>query len=171
MSRRTRQQAPPPPKATRRVSDSVLARVLDNHMLESLSDIADTYQRLAASLGYKAMQWKEYIKTQKSMTNDEKWLDHASIIARWRQQCERRDLDTRTVMLVVADGAGLAQVMRTLKMSRQCVEKHLRACLTQWSFTRKKCNIEEFIRTIADVASCNCGRKRKKRRSQLKRAV
>lgn len=167
MSKRSRQRAPDPPKATRRVSDSVLIRILDNHMLESLSDIADAYQRLASSLGYKTMQWKEYVKTQQSITNDERWLDHAAVIARWRKACEKRKLDARTVMLVVADGAGIAQVMRTLKMKRECVEKHMRACLTQWSYTRKKVNIEELLRTIQDLASCHCGRKPKNKRSHM----
>jgi hypothetical protein len=157
MSKRRRQKAPAPPRATRRVSDSVLMRVLEDHMLESLSDIAATYQRLASSLGYKFMQWKEYVKASSSISVNDRWLDAASAIATWRKMCEKRRLDARAVMLIVADGASLATIMRALKKKRAYVEHHLRACLTLWSFTRRRVNAEELIRTIQNLVSAKCG--------------
>lgn len=162
MAKRKRQKAPPPPRPTRRISDSLLMKILDPHMQDSLSDIAAIYQRLASSLGYKFMQWKEYVKAQSSVSVDDRAIDAASAIARWRIACENRRLEPKTVMLVVQDGAGIAHIMRTLKMKRLCVEMHLRACLTLYSFTRQRVNAPECNRVISSLTHCDCHVRRRK---------
>lgn len=151
--KRKRQKAPPPPKPTRRVSDATLMRVLDEHMLESLSDIAAMYQRLASSLGYGTMKWKEYIKVQSSLTNNDRWLDSAGVIASWRVACGKHRLNVNTVVMVVTEAAGLSAIMKKLKLTRNSVVRHLRACLAVWSLKRKRINTEELIRLLREVAS------------------
>ena len=145
------------PKATRRVSDAVLARALDEHMLDSMSDIADTYQRLSVQLGFKSMRFQEYVRVQSSQNVTDKAADLVSSIASWRKTCSSRGLDPRTVMLVVADGMSISGVMRALHLCRPCVRVQLRACLSVWSLFRKRCDAKEVARSIYAV-SAHCPR-------------
>ena len=128
-------------KPTRRLSDSVLMRILDEHMRESLSDIADIYQKVMSNMGMKSMQWKEYIKVSSSVNSNEHVLDIVFKISAWRKQCEKRHIDARPVMLIIADGLSLTGLRSKLRLSNRLIIFHLRAALALWSLSAKRVNV------------------------------
>jgi hypothetical protein len=139
---------------TRRVSDAVLMRMLDEHMQDSLSDIGAVYQRLTSALGFKAMQFQEHIRAQTSMSMNDRALDIVAAIVSWRKDCKGRGLDTRPVMLIVSDGMSILGIMRALRMRRACVSAQLRATLAVWSVRRRTIQIEELRGLVGTARRC-----------------
>lgn len=127
----------------RKISDAVLMKMLEPHMQESISDIADIYQKLSSQLGLKFMQFTERVSVNSSVSNNEHVVDTAAKIAKWREECGRRRFDSRTVMLIIADGMNLSEVARKLKISVEWVKLHVRACLTVWSVWQRRCSLQE----------------------------
>ena len=168
-SKPVRQAAPPPPRPTRRISDSKLMRMLDAHMQESLSDIAVIWQRLFGQLGYKAMHYEERVKVQTSFSVTDNALDNIAAINNWRRSCERRGIDSRGVMAIVTDGASIQTIMNRLCLTRTCVCAHMRACLTLWSFWRKRCDTIEVNKQVA--AAMASSRSRNNMREKQKSGV
>jgi len=160
--KKQRQKAPPPVQPTRRVSDSILMRVLDPHHRESLSDLAELYQKLSRQLGMRTTKYGEYAKVQSSMKVQDHAIDLASQIARWQNDCKKRRVNSKTVMHIIADGASIAQISRTLKLHRDKVILHMRAALTIYSLWRKRCSLLEL------TTSLNCLRASPRKRSKIK---
>jgi hypothetical protein len=135
-----RQQAPAPVKATRRMSDSRLMAMLDYHMQESISEIANAYQLLASSLGFRKANFEPRIVSSSPDPNKKIDLafDCAASIADWRKQCESKSMDARAVMLVVADGCSISGIMRETGWTREHAGHQLRGCLTVWSLSRQR---------------------------------
>ena len=156
-SKNKAQQAPKPKpmqSPMRRHSDVVLARALDAHMQDSLSDIAELWQRLSARLGAKTMQYREYVPSS-STPSDKQLIDTVSRLVQWRKACDKRKLRSGTVMLLVTDGMTFSSIARQLKLHRHCIRAHIRACLTVWSFWNKRCNAKELaIQYDAFIACC-----------------
>ena len=145
------------PRPTRRVSDTVLMRLLDEHHQDSLSDIANVYQRLTTHLGFKFMKFKETIPGGSRANTSELALDTAARIVDWRNACTTRKLNSQVVMLIVAEGQAIAGIMQSLDMSRRCVVGHLRACLTVWSVHAKRCNDSVLRKSMEEIpAHCRC---------------
>jgi hypothetical protein len=142
------------PKPTRRISDTMLMRVLDPHMLESLSDIAAVYQKLMGSLGYGSQKFSDKPRVDTSVTFKETALEHAEIIATWQKECIKRKLRPQSVLLIITDGHNLVSLMRQLRLKLHCVKAQLRACLTVWSVHRKRCNISELQIQLKQKRAC-----------------
>lgn len=147
------------PAETRRMGDAVLARMLEEHMIDSLGEIAETYQRLTVQLGFKTMQFGERIPASSGGNNSDKALQFASVIVQWRHQCTKRRLDPRGVMLLVSDGASISGLMRAFKTSRPLTRLQLRACLAVWSLIRHRCN-EAEVSAHSKAVSAHCSRAR-----------
>jgi len=128
------------PKIERRASDTRLMKMLDEHMMESLSDIGDLYQRIMSRMGAKAMQWKEYLKVSSSLNSNEQALEMMWAISQWRLKCAKYEVDTRGVMMLVADGMSISSISRKLSLSGETVTSHLRAALGIWSLQRHRVN-------------------------------
>ena len=141
----SRQTAPAEPKATRRMSDSRLMAMLDYHMQDSISEIAHAYQLLASSLGYRTANFQPRIvqSTPDPSKKINTAFDCAASISDWRNSCQSWDMDSRAVMLVVADGNSVSGVMRETGWSREHVKHQLRGCLTVWSLTKQRVQVIE----------------------------
>jgi len=141
---------------TRRMSDTILMRMLDDHMQESISEIADIYQRLCSLMGMKFMKFEERTAVQTSRNADtgSQAVELANRIASWRKQCDRRRFKSQVVMDIVTDGCSIANVMRRMKLKRACVQAHLRACLTLWSIGRKRAGPQELKFTTSQISVC-----------------
>ena len=154
--------APQEATTTRRMSDSRLMAMLDDHMLESLSDIGAVYQRLASSLGYRKANFEPRVVSSSPDPNKklDKALDSAAEIADWRKACTKWGMNSRVVMLVVADGQSLSGVMRELGIQRDCARVHLRGCLTVWSMFKRRVMAVEVQRHHDIIRACCLGGKR-----------
>jgi hypothetical protein len=156
MSKRRRQSAPPPAKPTRKVSDVLLSRMLDPHMVDSLGDISVLYQRLASLLGYRSFKYEARVHVQSIATAADRAVDTAVILGKWKTKCEHLKLRSKVVTLIASDGMSVTSVMRILRMRRECVRAHLRACLAVWSFLSKRCGWLEVQGLKKIIRGC-CG--------------
>jgi hypothetical protein len=134
--------------------------MLDHHMQESLSDIARLFQKLAGAMGYKTMKYQEQIKVQTSNAWTDRALDDLEAINNWRKVCDRRGIDSRGVVAIVANGWSVSTIMHSLRLTRECVRAHLRASLTIWSFWRHRCGTLEVAAQIKEARACCRPRRR-----------
>lgn len=150
---RKRVEAPPPPKPTRRISDVLIARMLEEHMQESLSDIGELYQRLLGRMGAKTAKFQEYVNVSASVSANDIALDLVASIVAWRQHCEKLDIDCRPVMALIQDASSIATMMHTFHMRRKHVRQHVRSSLAVWGLRRGRCNAAEVARIMRESAS------------------
>jgi len=138
----------------RRIQDIVLSRMLDEHMLESLSDLGDLWQKLSSRLGAKSMKFEEHVRVNSSVSMNDRAIDFAAAIADWRNSCHRRKLDTRLVMSIISDALSVSGIVRKYKMNRYCVRSQIRACLGVWSFFRKRIAPKEVNILVHECWTC-----------------
>ena len=159
-SKRKAQEAPKLPAPTRRLSDTVLARLLDDHMQDSLGEISALKLRLASALGAGVFNYDQKPKgTGTGLSKIEAATDAMQGIVRWEQACKKRGYIFKTVDLAV-EGINLGAIAKQLRLSRECVRLHMRSALALWSMFRQRCNGEEVNSKHAELLSC-CRLKRR----------
>jgi hypothetical protein len=156
-NRKPRQQAPPPVRPTRKVSDMVLARMLDDHMLDSLSDIGLLYQRLNSLMGYRSFKYEARVQVGRSEHMMDNVIDVSGALHRWKKLCEKNKMRTQVVILIASDGISVKNVMRITRLKMDCVRAHLRGCLGIWSLLSKRCSWLEVQGLKRNILAC-CGR-------------
>lgn len=129
------------------VSKGVLLRMFNEHQLESLSDIADTYRKIEASLGYRTMRFQEYMSSS-GIDSGADALHRIDEIRRWQEQCGKWGLDPDGVVMLARDHSSISRIMRELRYPRSRVILHQQCCLTVWSVNMKRCGIEELHKNI-----------------------
>jgi hypothetical protein len=159
-SRPNAQEAPKPARATRRVSDTVIARMLDEHMQESLSDIAALRIKIEASFSGGIFNYDRTPgKGANGLSKSERALDAIQALKNWEKHCEKRKYAWQTVTLTIG-GLSHGAISKQLRLSRECVRLHMRASLVLWSLARKRCGTEEVDSNDRNLReSCRLKRK------------
>lgn len=130
--------------AEKNVSAGYLLRMFEDHQLESMGDIAQKYRKLESSLGYKTMQFEEYLSVSGG-GNDAAGLHELESIIRWKKQCDRWTLDPHPAEYLIRDNASIASIVRHMKYPRDRVVFHIRGCLTVWSVNSRRCGSDELM--------------------------
>jgi len=127
----------------RNVSLGYLMRIFEEHQLESLSHIAQTYHKIERSLGYRTMRFQEYTHTG-GLDSGSVALHEIEVIGKWSKQCERWGLDPAGTVLLAREGAPIERIVRQLNLPRDRVILHAQCCLTVWSVNFHRCSSEEL---------------------------
>jgi hypothetical protein len=129
--------------AEQNVSGAYLLRMFEEHQLESMGDISQRYRKLERSLGYRVMQFQEYLKSTGGGGGADGLYELESIV-RWKKQCSRWTLDPGPAEYMIRDNCSIAAIIRHIGYPRDRVVFHIRGCLTVWSVNANRCGRAEL---------------------------
>jgi hypothetical protein len=129
--------------AVTNVSNAYLLRIFEDHQLESMGDLSDKYRNLERSLGYRMMQYEEYLKNSGGGSGAD-GLYELEVIIRWKKQCLRWNLDPDPAEYMIRDNCAIAPIIRHTGYPRDRVVFHIRGCLTVRSVEARRCGSDEL---------------------------